>query len=75
MLESHVVPVVAPGSRVRGAPGWGANALIGAINGLAHEWVLADPRPTVAELVDLLVTIAMSLIERADETASEDLPG
>ncbi|WP_040865206.1 TetR/AcrR family transcriptional regulator [Nocardia exalbida] len=75
MLESHVVPVVAPGSRVRGAPGWGASALIGAINGLAHEWVLADPRPTVTELVDLLVPIAMSLIERADETASEDLPG
>ncbi|MGY2031138.1 TetR/AcrR family transcriptional regulator [Nocardia gipuzkoensis] len=64
VLESRVVPVVAPGSRVRGAPGWGASALIGAINGLAHEWVLADPRPTAAELVDLLVPVAMALIER-----------
>ncbi|MGO4613630.1 TetR/AcrR family transcriptional regulator [Nocardia sp. 2YAB30] len=63
VLESAVVPVVAPGARVRGGPGWAASALIGAINGLAHEWVLADPRPTVAELVDLLVPIALSLIE------------
>ncbi|MGW4715892.1 TetR/AcrR family transcriptional regulator [Nocardia sp. NPDC004260] len=67
VLETHVVPVVAPGSRVRGTPGWGASALIGAINGLAHEWVLADPRPSVGELVDLLVPIAMSLIERPEE--------
>ncbi|MGK8520269.1 TetR/AcrR family transcriptional regulator [Nocardia asteroides] len=67
VLESHVAPVVAPGSRVRGAPGWGASALIGAINGLAHEWVLADPRPAVAELVDLLVPIALTLIERPAE--------
>ncbi len=68
VLESHVVPAVAPGSRVRGAPGWAASALIGAINGLAHEWVLADPRPAVAELVDLLVPIAMSLLERPEES-------
>lgn len=68
VLESHVAPVIAPGSRVRGAPGWGASALIGAINGLAHEWVLADPRPTVDELVDLLVPIAMSLLERPEES-------
>lgn len=63
VLESAVVPVVAPSARVRGGPGWAASALIGAINGLAHEWVLADPRPTVTELVDLLVPIALSLIE------------
>lgn len=68
VLESHVVPVVAPGSRVRGAPGWAASALIGAINGLAHEWVLADPRPAVAELVDLLVPISMSLLERPEQS-------
>ncbi len=68
VLESHVVPAVAPGSRVRGAPGWAASALIGAINGLAHEWVLADPRPAVAELVDLLVPIAMSLLERPEQS-------
>ncbi|MEU7145151.1 TetR/AcrR family transcriptional regulator [Nocardia sp. NPDC046473] len=67
MLETSLLPAVAPGARIRGGSGWGASALIGAINGLAHEWVLAEPRPSVGELVELLVPIALSLLELPDQ--------
>ncbi|QXN92878.1 TetR/AcrR family transcriptional regulator [Nocardia iowensis] len=67
MLDATVVPAVAPGARIRGGTAWGASALIGAINGLTHEWVLADPRPSTAELVELLVPIALSLLEVPDQ--------
>ncbi|WP_433662035.1 TetR/AcrR family transcriptional regulator [Nocardia sp. CA-128927] len=67
MLDTSLVPTVAPGARIRGGSAWGASALIGAINGLAHEWVLADPRPSVGELVELLVPIALSLVEVPDQ--------
>ncbi|MEV6561290.1 TetR/AcrR family transcriptional regulator [Nocardia sp. NPDC051756] len=67
MLDTILVPAVAPGARIRGGSAWGASALIGAINGLAHEWVLADPRPAVGELVELLVPIALSLLEVPDQ--------
>ncbi|QIS02000.1 TetR family transcriptional regulator [Nocardia brasiliensis] len=63
MIEAAVVPRVAPGARIRGGSAWGASALIGAINGLAHEWVLAEPRPAVGELVDVLVSMALSLLD------------
>ncbi|WP_040732410.1 TetR/AcrR family transcriptional regulator [Nocardia tenerifensis] len=67
LLATTLVPRVAPDARIRGGNGWGASALIGAINGLAHEWVLADPRPTVGELVELLVPIALSLLVIPDQ--------
>ncbi|MFI6173186.1 TetR/AcrR family transcriptional regulator [Nocardia sp. NPDC051052] len=67
LLATSVLPTVAPDARIRGGSGWGASALIGAINGLAHEWVLADPRPSVGELVELLVPIALSLLEVPDQ--------
>ncbi|MFE9574787.1 TetR/AcrR family transcriptional regulator [Nocardia sp. NPDC006044] len=67
LLDTGLVPAVAPGARIRGGSAWGASALIGAINGLAHEWVLADPRPSVGELVELLVPIALSLLEVPDQ--------
>ncbi|GAB2677942.1 TetR/AcrR family transcriptional regulator [Nocardia goodfellowii] len=63
LLASVVVPRVAPGGRLRGGTSLGASALIGAINGLAHEWLLADPRPPVDALVDLLVPLSFALIE------------
>ncbi|MET7767088.1 TetR/AcrR family transcriptional regulator [Nocardia sp. NPDC005366] len=63
VLESTVVPIVVPGGRVRGAPGMASSALIGAINGLTQEWLLADPRPPVDALVELLVPVAVALIE------------
>lgn len=63
LLDSLIVPAVAPGGRTRGGAGWAASALIGAVNGLSHEWLLADPRPPVADLVDLLVPIAIALID------------
>lgn len=67
LLDTALLPKVAPGARIRGGSAWGASALIGAINGLAHEWVLADPRPSVGELVELLVPIALSLLEVPDQ--------
>ncbi|MCP2320774.1 transcriptional regulator, TetR family [Nocardia amikacinitolerans] len=63
VLETAVVPRVAPGGHVRGGPGLAASALIGAINGLTHEWLLCDPRPPVSALVELLVPVALALIE------------
>ncbi|MBF6252444.1 TetR/AcrR family transcriptional regulator [Nocardia farcinica] len=63
LLESAVAPRIVPGGRVRGRSGLAAAALIGAINGLTHEWLLSDPRPPVDDLVALLVPVAVSLIE------------
>ncbi len=64
VLETAVVPRVVPGGRIRGSgPSLAASALIGAINGLTHEWLLCDPRPPVSELVELLVPVAIALIE------------
>ncbi|WP_040794827.1 TetR/AcrR family transcriptional regulator [Nocardia higoensis] len=63
VLESGVVPKIVAGGRVRGGPGLAATALIGAINGLTGEWLLSDPRPPIADLVELLVPLAASLIE------------
>ncbi|WP_069163128.1 TetR/AcrR family transcriptional regulator [Nocardia altamirensis] len=67
LLDSVVVPAVAPGARIRGGGAWGASALIGAINGLTHEWVLAEPRPPADLLVELLVPIALALLEMPDQ--------
>ncbi|UGT45432.1 TetR/AcrR family transcriptional regulator [Nocardia yamanashiensis] len=55
-------PLAGPGARIRGNPELAGSALIGAINGLAHEWLLSEPRPPVSELVELLVPVAVSLI-------------
>ncbi len=63
LLDLAVSPMAGPTARVRGGPGLGAGALIGAINGLAQEWLMTEPRPSVEELVDLLVPMAMSLID------------
>ncbi|MEU2257921.1 TetR/AcrR family transcriptional regulator [Nocardia xishanensis] len=63
VLETAVVPRVVLGGRIRGNPSLAASALIGAINGLTHEWLLCDPRPPVSELVELLVPVAIALIE------------
>ncbi|WP_084538036.1 TetR/AcrR family transcriptional regulator [Nocardia puris] len=63
VLEDEVVPRVVAGGRIRGLPGLAASAMIGAVNGLTHEWLLCDPRPPVSELVELLVPMAIALIE------------
>ncbi|WP_332838753.1 TetR/AcrR family transcriptional regulator [Nocardia bovistercoris] len=63
VIETTVVPMVSPGGRVRGLPGMAASALIGAINGLTQEWLLARPRPPVEALVELLVPVAIALVE------------
>ncbi|MBF6357601.1 TetR/AcrR family transcriptional regulator [Nocardia higoensis] len=63
MLETAVVPRIVADGRVRGTPGLAAIALIGAINAVTGEWLLSDPRPPIADLVELLVPVAASLIE------------
>lgn len=62
LLELSVAPMVGPTARLRGPGDLGASVLIGAVNGLAHEWLMTDPRPPIEELVDLLVPVALSLI-------------
>ncbi|MGV9674712.1 TetR/AcrR family transcriptional regulator [Nocardia sp. NPDC003482] len=63
VIERVVMPLAASSGRLRGGPGMATSALIGAVNGIAHEWLLTDPRPPVTELTDLLVPVALALIE------------
>ncbi|ATL65260.1 TetR/AcrR family transcriptional regulator [Nocardia terpenica] len=64
LLELAVIPIAGPGARIRGEGALAAGALIGAVNGLAHEWLRTEPRPPVGDLVELLVPVALALIER-----------
>ncbi|WP_040687410.1 TetR/AcrR family transcriptional regulator [Nocardia vinacea] len=61
-IEALLISIAGPDIRVRGGITWAASALIGAINGVAHEWILADPRPPITQLVEVLAPIANSLI-------------
>ncbi|WP_067566483.1 TetR/AcrR family transcriptional regulator [Nocardia acidivorans] len=62
VIRQALEPLAGPGARIRGNPEMAGSALIGAINGLAHEWLLSNPRPPVSDLVDMLVPVAVSLI-------------
>ncbi|MFC9997591.1 TetR/AcrR family transcriptional regulator [Nocardia sp. NPDC127526] len=64
IIQAALGPLAGPGARTRMNPELAGSALIGAINGLAHEWLLSDPRPPVSDLVEVLVPIAVSLIVR-----------
>ncbi|WP_405484727.1 TetR/AcrR family transcriptional regulator [Nocardia sp. NBC_00511] len=57
-------PLAGPSAHIRSTPELAGSALIGAINGLAHEWLLSDPRPPVMDLAEILVPMAVSLIVR-----------
>ncbi len=63
-LRLAVQPLAGPDATLRGTPELATSALIGAINGLAHEWLLSDPRPPVRDLVEVLVPMTVSLITR-----------
>ncbi|MEC3916312.1 TetR/AcrR family transcriptional regulator [Nocardia sp. CDC160] len=64
IIRLALQPLAGPNAAIRGNPDLAGSALIGAVNGLAHEWLLSDPRPPVSDLVDLLVPMAVSLIVR-----------
>ncbi|MGV9409764.1 TetR/AcrR family transcriptional regulator [Nocardia sp. NPDC003693] len=61
-IELILGPLAGADSRLRSTPELTGSALIGAVNGLAHEWLLSDPRPPVSELVGVLVAVSLSLI-------------
>jgi AcrR family transcriptional regulator len=61
-LETVLTSIAGPDVRLVGGTTWAASALIGAVNGISHEWILADPRPPIANLADVLIPIATSLI-------------
>ncbi|MFE5284460.1 TetR/AcrR family transcriptional regulator [Nocardia sp. NPDC056611] len=63
-LRLAVQPLAGDSASLRGAPELATSALIGAINGLAHEWLLSDPRPPVRSLVEVLVPMTVALISR-----------
>ncbi|AYF77782.1 TetR/AcrR family transcriptional regulator [Nocardia yunnanensis] len=63
-IRLAIGPLAGSNAAIRGNPELAGSALIGAINGLAHEWLLSDPRPPVGDLVELLVPMAVSLIVR-----------
>lgn len=62
IIQLVLGPLAGPASRTRSSPELAGSALIGAVNGMAHEWLLSDPRPPVSELVEVLVPLAVSLI-------------
>ncbi|MBB5915124.1 AcrR family transcriptional regulator [Nocardia transvalensis] len=63
VIEMAVAPVGGQGAHIRGGTALATSAVIGAVNGMAHEWLLMDPRPPVSDLVDVLVPVTLSLIE------------
>ncbi len=40
-----------------------AALLTGAVNGIAHEWMLRETKPPLSDLVDLLTGVAMALVD------------
>ncbi|WP_067687554.1 TetR/AcrR family transcriptional regulator [Nocardia jejuensis] len=64
IILMSVEPLAGAGAHARVNPELAISALIGAVNGLAHEWLLSAPRPPVSDLVELLVPMALSLITR-----------
>ncbi|WP_330252629.1 hypothetical protein OG874_42365 [Nocardia sp. NBC_00565] len=62
VIEVLLLSIAGPGIRVHGGINWAASALIGAVNGVTHEWILADLRPPITHLVEVLAPIATSLI-------------
>ncbi|MEV5647660.1 TetR/AcrR family transcriptional regulator [Nocardia sp. NPDC052254] len=64
VIDLAVVPMSGPEARIAGVPGLAAGALVGAVNGLVDEWLFRQPRPPIGDLVELLVRVADSLIER-----------
>lgn len=51
------------GVRLRGDAQLTTALITGAVNGVAHEWLLRETRPPVEDLVDLLTGAALSLID------------
>ncbi|NUS44836.1 MAG: TetR/AcrR family transcriptional regulator [Mycobacteriaceae bacterium] len=64
VFGSVLTAVAGPEAKTRGSLVLATSALNGAVNGIAHEWILADPRPPVAELVDVLGPVITALIVR-----------
>ncbi|MFC4123878.1 TetR/AcrR family transcriptional regulator [Nocardia rhizosphaerae] len=56
--------LAAKGVRLRGDAELTTGLITGAVNGVAHEWLLRDSRPPVGELVDLLTAAALALVDR-----------
>ncbi|MFD4458423.1 TetR/AcrR family transcriptional regulator [Nocardia sp. NPDC058480] len=50
------------GVRLRGDAELTTGLITGAVNGVAHEWLLRESRPPVDELVDLLTGAALALV-------------
>ncbi|MFQ6326088.1 TetR/AcrR family transcriptional regulator [Nocardia sp. CWNU-33] len=44
-------------------------AFIGAVNATVHQWSLDDPRPPIADLVDVLTTMLLALMARIADVA------
>lgn len=70
LLTMAAAPVAGRGRRSRGTVQLAAAALIGASNGVVQEWLLADPRPPLTDLLEVLVPTALAFIDPAgDRTA------
>lgn len=65
-LFEAAIRLTGPQARPRGGSQLAISTLIGALNGLANEWLLTEPRVSVAELTELLVPVVDALIESPD---------
>ncbi|MEV6768266.1 TetR/AcrR family transcriptional regulator [Nocardia sp. NPDC051030] len=68
MLQLMLKTIGGPDSQMRSTADLAISALIGATNGLVHEWLLTDPRPPIGRLVDILAPMAETFIIPADQS-------
>lgn len=61
LFDRTIMAVVGPHARLFGGSDMAASAFIGAVHGLAYEWLQADPRPTIARLAEVLAPILVAL--------------
>lgn len=67
-LFEIAVRLAGPGARARGGSQLAISTLVGALNGLANEWLLTEPRVGVDELTDLLTPVVEALIDNTEDS-------
>ncbi|MFC4373931.1 TetR/AcrR family transcriptional regulator [Nocardia halotolerans] len=60
LIEAALIGI---GVRLRGDAELTTALITGAVNGVAHEWLLRESRPPVDELVDLLTGAALAMVD------------
>lgn len=69
VFETLISALVGPDVTPPGGYEMSATAFIGAVNGLAHQWTITDPRPPLTDLVEVLSTILVALVSERPPAA------